>query len=588
MMHRNLTLLALMLPLLAACGPEAGFGGSELDDAFCRGALDRVDAFMASYEEDAAAPGDADDPVNRERRGGTVVAASIGEIADGMNALVSGDYVAHQHQNFVNLMTLIRFDQDLQPVPYLAESWEFSDDRSALTFHLRDDVLWHDGERTTAHDVAFTYLRATDPETAFPNNAYWTHYVPGEAGVEVVDSFTVRFQLRPHAQMLDPWRSLSVMPEHLLGEVPPAELRNHPFGSRCPVGNGPFRFVEHRPDERWTFAANPAFPEGLGGRPNVDRYVYRVVPEMTTLVTELLTENIDVFMWPNPDQVESILESDATRLVHYPFRNYVFVGWNSRRPQFEDARVRRAITLGTNRQEIIDALLHGYGQVANAGVPPTHPAYLASIEDSLRYNPAAARALLDDAGWIDRDGDGIRESEDGVRLAFSIKYNDGNRQRQDIAEIMQSQLRQVGMEVRPQSVEWSTLYGQITGAERDFDGVVIAWVTDFKVDDTNLFHSRNIDEPFALSGTSDPRLDQLMDTLQLVVDEEDAIPLWHEYQQLLLELQPFTYFLFQERLVGLNARLQDVEMDVRGEWVNITDWWIPADRRRQAERTAGR
>src|SRR5690606_8553837 len=167
---------------------------------------------------------------------------------------------ARQHQEFVNLMPLVNYSAELEVQPYLAESWEVSEDGTELTFHIRQDVYWHDGEQTDAHDVAFTYRTVTNPETAFPNAAFWTHYVKGPEGVEVVDDFTVRISLEPHAEFLDPWTTLGILPEHLLGDVPPSQLRQHPFGTQCPVGNGPFVFVSHTQQDRWVFEANPGYP----------------------------------------------------------------------------------------------------------------------------------------------------------------------------------------------------------------------------------------------------------------------------------------------------------------------------------------
>ena len=128
-----------------------------------------------------------------------------------MNGFAPVETGASQHQMFVNLMTLIQYDDALEPVPYLAESWEVSPDLMEITFHLRDDVYWHDGELTTARDVAFTYLRASDPETGYPNMSFFHYYLPGAEGVEVLDDFTVRFHLsRPHAEYLDPWRTAAI------------------------------------------------------------------------------------------------------------------------------------------------------------------------------------------------------------------------------------------------------------------------------------------------------------------------------------------------------------------------------------------
>ena len=541
-------------------------------EPFCEEVTARVAEFMSQYEGQMAPSA---------RYGGTAVVGSIGEIPDGMNNHISQDYTATQHQNFVNLMTLVQYDENLEPTPYLAESWDVSDDDSEITFHIRDDVCWHDGELTDAYDVAYTFKRAIDPETGFPNTAFWTHYDKGPDGVEVVDSFTVKFRMQPHADYIDPWRATAIMPAHLLENVPATMLRQHPYGSVCPVGNGPFVFVEHREAASWTFQANPAFPAALGGRPYVDRYIYRNINEPTTLLTELLTGRLDVYIQPTPDQTRAILDSEAVDLLQYPFRDYVLVGWNSRRPQLSDKRVRQALTMGTNRQEVVEALLQGYGTVANGSVPPFHWAYDPSVgKDALSYDPDAARALLAVAGWVDRDGDGVRENADGDRLSISIKYNDGNDVRQDIAEIMQAQLAEIGVEVAPTVVEWGTLLSQIGDpVDRDFDGVVIGWVVEYKLDDMDLFHSDNVSGIYGWSGTVRPDMDRLMEKLPLVVDREEAKPLWAEYQELLVDEQPYTFFYFPDRIDGINRALNGVQMDSRGEWLNIKDWWFSEDQR---------
>jgi peptide/nickel transport system substrate-binding protein len=557
--------------LAAACG--GGTDATVSNDPFCQRVIPAVNAYLA---ESRAAHPTASDP----RYGGTVVVGTYGEIADGMNAAVASDFTATQHHQFVNLMPLLRYDEQLEPRPYLAESWDVAPDGLSITFHIRRDVYWHDGEPTNAHDVAFTWEVVTDPLTAFPNASYWDYYVKGPEGVEVIDDYTVRILLeRPHADFLDPFRPTAILPEHLLADVPRDQLKQHPYGTQCPVGNGPFVFESHSPQERWVFVANPAFPPGLGGRPFVDRYVYRVITEQTTLLTELLTENVDVYVAPTADQAQAILDHPNLELLNYTNRQYNFVGWNARRPQLADARVRRALTMGTDRQSVVQAILQGYGTVAQSSVPPFHWAFDPDAIQPLRYDPAGARALLDAAGWRDRDGDGVRESADGTRLSITIKYNQ-NQQRQQVAEIMQSQLAQIGVEARPQVVEWTTLLQQInTPTLRDFDGVVMAWSVEFKLDDTDLFHSQRIDQPYAWSGTRSATLDRLLERLSETVDREDSRALLWEYQSALIQEQPYTFFYFPDRLDGVNKRVRGVVMDARGDWVNIKDWYLdPASR----------
>ena len=541
-------------------------------DDFCEAAMARVREHVAGVR---AATSEPSDP----RYGGTAVVGTPAEIVGGMNPVTGYSYNAVQHQQFVNGMTLITFNESTEPVPYLAESWDVAADSSEITFRLRRDVFWHDGERTDAYDVAFTYLRVSDPASGFPNLAYWDFYQRGEDGVEVVDSFTVKVRLRPHSQFMDPWWTVAMMPEHLLGDVPTEELASHPISSQCPVGNGPFVFVEHRPQDRWVFEANLQFPEGLGGRPFLDRLILRIIPEQATLLTELLTENIHIYQAPLPDHVKQILGNPRLDFRAFPFRQYVFVAWNLRRPVLADRRVRQAMTLGTNREEIVQALRGGYATVANSSVPPFHWAYDPGLVD-MPYDPERAGALLDEAGWIDRNGDGVRENPDGVPLSFSLKYNSGNRTRQDVAEIMQAQLAPLGVAIQPLVVEWTTLLSQVTSPERrDFDGLVLSWVADYKVDDIDLFHSERSDADWAVTGLQNPEIDRLLEELRLITDTVRARPLWEEYQRRLNEEQPYTFFYFPDRLSGINRDLQGVVMDPRGEWVSVREWRLdPASR----------
>ena len=552
-------------------GLEAG-----ADIPFCEEAMARVAAFMSRFEGQVPPS---------EQYGGTVVVGQQGEMVGGMNAHTAPQVQSVWHQVFVNLMTLVRYDPELNPTPYLAESWDLSHDGTEITFHLRDDVYWHDGELTDAYDVAYTIERATDPETGFANDGWWTYVETGPGAVEVIDSRTVRLRITPHADFMDAWTMLAIMPQHLLEDVPAAELAMHPYGSVCPVGNGPFIFVEHRQNASWAFQANPAFPDGLGGRPYLDRYVYRIVTDQTTLLTELLTENLDAYFPTTPEQAEIILASDAVELYRFPFRQPLFVAWNSRRPQLADKRVRMAITKGTNREEIVTGLLGDYGIVSNGTVPRTHRLYDASLgAEAMAYDPDAARALLDGAGWIDRDGDGVRESAEGVRLSFTIKYNPDHL-KQSIAQIMQEQLSEIGVEAIPIQLDWGTLLPQISdGDSRDFDGVIIGFLMDFRLDDRVLFHSEEIDGPAAWSGTQRPDIDDYLERLPLILDPDSAKSMWNEYQELLVDEQPFTFLYQRDRLAGVNKRVRGMVMDLRGDWVEVRSWWIPSDERRRRAR----
>jgi peptide/nickel transport system substrate-binding protein len=200
------------------------------------------------------------------------------------------------------------------------------------------------------------------------------------------------------------------------------------------------------------------------------------------------------------------------------------------------------------------------------------------LEDSLSYDPDQARDLLEAAGWIDRDGDGVRENVDGHPLRLGLTFNQ-NLEREQVAEIIRVQWEELGIELQPTMLEMEAYLGVITSPERDFEGALVTFETGFRIDDRDLFHSEVVDGPWAFSGTADPELDRYLDTLQLIPDREEALPVWRAYQLRLMEVQPYTFLYSAMRRTGVNSRLRDVDMDTRGDWATISRWWIaPQDR----------
>lgn len=524
---------------------------------------------LAACAADAGRPSNAAS-ADSARYGGTLVIGAATDIGD-IDPLTWNVQNALYMQESVLFTPLIAYDSALNAVPRLARSWEVNADTTLLTFHLRDDVWWQDGVRTSAHDVKFTYDLLRNAKTGYIYGGLWTFY--GEA--EVPDSFTFRIRLRPHAEFMDVWRTLAPVPEHVLRGVPPERLAGHPFGTQRPVGNGPFRFVSRRAGQEWVFEANPRWPKELGGRPYVDRLVYRVVPEPATLLTELETGGVDLYPGMPPQFAPRVSASTRARLVDYPDLSYEHIIWNERRWPFTDARVRRAMTLAVDRAGLLRAVRDGYGRVANSTVSPELWMHDATAGAGMATDTAAARRLLAEAGFADRDGDGVVESADGRPLRFTLKVPHGNRERRDIAEIVQQDLRRSGVAMELREVEFNTLIAQISDArKRDFDAVLVGWKPEFHLDDSDLYACAKRDQPLSWSGYCNPEADRLMDSVQIVADRAAALPLWRRYQALIARDQPVTLLYFSNRLVGVSRRLNGVRLDARGDWVGIDRWWI--------------
>jgi peptide/nickel transport system substrate-binding protein len=519
-----------------------------------------------------------------DRYGGTAVIGGVGDLQS-MNGLVSSDYNSNNVQRHMLFMTMVQYDDSLRLVPYLAESWDtvrVEGDSLELTFHVRRDVRWHDGTPTTAADVFFTYQRAIDPATAFPNISGFDLY---SRRAQLVDPYTFTVRLRPHADFLDMWTQTTIMPEHILGPVRPAELLQSPFRYQ-PVGNGPFKFVRRVPAQEWVFEANPDFPEALGGRPYLDRIVYRVIPESTTLLTELLTGRVDFYLAPQPDMVDQLRATQGVELRNWKFRQYEYIAWNTRLPLFSDARVRRALTMAINRQEMVDALRHGFGEVGHSVVTPAHWAYDPDDRETLiPYDPEGARRLLAEAGWTPGPDSILRDSR-GNQFRFQLMTNTESPNRRDAVEIVQAQLRPLGIVVEPRLIEYVTmvevLQGTLSSAgerERDFDASVGGWVVFFRQDDTDILHCKRLNQPYQYVGFCNPRVDALIDTLGVTMDREQARPLWREYQRLIVQESPYTVLYYPERLGAIRTRLQGVVADIRGETITAGKWWLLPDQR---------
>jgi len=507
--------------------------------------------------------------VEAQRYGGTVVVAGRGDPVS-MNSLVSTDFESEQHQVHVLFVTLVSNDEDYQPQPYFARSWEFDSDTSEVVFHLRHDLQWHDGTPVTSRDVAFTFERLKNPAVPFPNPSYFDYW----DAAEVIDPVTIRFALRPHANALYGWTRTAIMPEHILGEVRPEDLESHSFGTLTPVGNGPFRFVERIPGDRWVFEANAEFPEELGGRPYVDRLVYRQIPDEFALAAALQTGEVDLLIDASPSMLDQVGDDPEVVSTSYSAPEYAFIAWNSKRPEFADPLVRRALTMAIDRETLVQAVLGGNGTVAPGPVGPWHWAY-DSAWAPLPYSPDEAAALLDEAGWTDSDGDGARD-RDGEPFSFELLATP-RRDWGAIQTLVQASLGQIGVEVEPVVREQGALIPLVIGADRRFDAVIIGWARDVPLNDIDLWACDQVGQPFQFTSYCNPELDVVLDSIPLESDRARLRSLIGRYHELVVEDQPYTFLYYLDRVDLARARVYGTNMDSRGDWVNVARWWVYDD-----------
>lgn len=495
--------------------------------------------------------------------GDTIIQGSIGEPSTLIPALASDS--ASSDINGLVYSGLVRYDKYLQIEGELAESWDVSEDGLTLTFHLRRDVRWHDGEPFTSADVLFTYQLMVDPKTP---TAYADRYLQiAEALAPDPYTFQVRYH-EPLASALVSW-GLAIHPKHLLeGE----DVTRSPL-ARSPIGTGPYRFVEWVGGQRVVLAANPDYFEG---RPYIDRVIYRIVPDPSTMFLELQAGNLDQ-MGLTPlqyaRQTDTAVFTRRFNKYRYPASSYVYLGYNLRRPLFQDKRVRQALSHAINRQELVDGVLLGLGQVATGPYKPGTWPHNPQVRD-YPFDPQRALELLAEAGWRDTNGDGMLD-KDGRTFSFTILTNQGNDQRTKSGEIIQRRLREIGIDVRLRVIEWASFLKEFVNPG-NFDALIMGWTIPPDPDSFAVWHSSKT-RPGELNfiGFENAEVDELLEKGRRTLDQDTRKQYYDRFQQILAEEQPYTFLFVPDALPVVASRFRGIEPAPAGIGYNFIRWHVP-------------
>jgi peptide/nickel transport system substrate-binding protein len=339
--------------------------------------------------------------------------------------------------------TLIRFStEDFSIQPELAESWSVSDDGLSWTFTLRDDVRWHDGEALTADDVAFTFTSILNPDI---NAGYHRPSLADVAGIDVLDDVTVRIDLKTANFDFLPLLGdfMHIYPQHVLEGQ---DLNNPIAFLDNPIGTGPFKFGEHIVNDSYTVVANEDY---FKGAPQLERIVFKVLPDTTVQVAQLRTGELDVAHRLSASDISALRGVPGITIFDPPTVNYWHMFMNNPSPLLSDKRVRQALHYAIDRQLIIDQVMDGNGVLGEGPVGEALGIWHNPELVPYPYDPERALALFAEAGWEDTDGDGILDrdiDDDGVRDPWSadIIVIPAEAAWLDISLVVQQHLQEIG------------------------------------------------------------------------------------------------------------------------------------------------
>jgi peptide/nickel transport system substrate-binding protein len=492
-------------------------------------------------------------------RGDAFVDASIGD-ASFLNPLLSSDSASNDICQLV-YNGLVKYDKDLRLVGELAESWQVHDGGREIVFRLRE-ARWHDGRPFTSADVKFTYDKLIDPGVRTP---YGSDFALVHS-VETPDERTVRVRYKEaFVPALESW-GIGIVAKHVYEG---GDFNSHP-ANRRPVGTGPYRFVEWKTDEKIELVANEDYFEG---RPYLDRYVYRIIPDSAVQFLELRQESIDT-MGLTPDQYQAYPEFfRAYEKFRYPAFSYSYLAFNLDNPLFSDRRVRAAVAHALDKKEIIDGVLLGFGRPATGPFPPASWAFDPAVPDRA-HDPALARALLKEAGWEDRDGDGWLD-KDGKAFAFTVLTNQGNKMRELAAVILQNHLAKVGIKAEVRILEWSSFLHNYVDKKK-FDAVILGWNLSRDPDQFSIWHSSQRGEGrYNFMGYASAEVDDILEKGRREFDFEKRKALYRRMHAVLAEDLPYVFLYYPESLPAVHKRLRGPEVAPAGLGWNFREWFVP-------------
>jgi len=442
--------------------------------------------------------------------------------------------------------SLVRLDEKLQPVPDLAGDWQVSEDQKRIIFHLKKNVIWHDGHAFTADDVKFTLdLVLSENTNTYNRGLFMIDDKPVTANV--IDKYTVEIIMsKPFAPLLANLSVLGIVPEHILKGQ---DVNLSDFNS-SPVGTGPFKFKDWKVGELVTLSANDKF---FKGKPSLEEVVFRIIPSTEGRLIALETGQVDVGEIPQKDY-ERMAKFPDLNIYRWYDLSYYYLGFDLTNPLFANREVRKALNYAVHKEKIISSVLMGYGRVATGPIPSASWAYNDRVE-RYEYNPDMARRIFKKEGWIPgKDGILVKE---GKRFSFTIHYGQGSENSEKVCIYIQHFLKETGVEVKIRPVEFSVLVTEIANPGK-FEGILLDWIENPDPDCFVEWGSDQVKHGMNFMSYSNREVDKLLQEARTTMDIKKRRELYGKFQKVITEDAPYIFLWYSETMMGVNRRIQNV------------------------------
>ena len=480
--------------------------------------------------------------------------------------LVSADVYAANVQSYVIETLLVRNPQTLEWEGLLASDWQIGEDGLSIEFTLRKGIVFSDGVELTAEDVAFSYRFIMDERIAAPRTRSTLQKI---SSVEALDSHRVKFVFaEPYFESLGLAGQMDILAQHFYEPyLENPEQFNQSKGLL--LGSGPYRLsdpVSWTPDSgRVELIRNQRYWGPV--QPSFNRMIWNTIENDSARLAAFRNSTIDTYS-SKPREYQKLrddeqIDAEAQSLDFMsPTAGYSYIGWNNERDGvptiFSDQRVRMAMTLLTDRERIVDEIMLGHAEIAVSPFNPRSDQHDPEITPWPTDIPAA-KELLAEAGFMDRDDDGVLENEQGQVLEFELVYFQDSDDTRRIVLFLKDLYARAGISLIPKPSEWSVMIDLLDS--RNFDAITLGWSSGVETDVYQMFHGSQIDgggDNFVQF--SNAELDTLIDQARAEVSEQDRMPIWHKVERILHNEQPYTFLMRRKSLMFIDRRINNTEV----------------------------
>ena len=447
---------------------------------------------------------------------------------------------------------LVKYDKDSSTIiGDLAEKFYFKDNVT-LVFNLRKNVKWHDGAEFSAKDVLFTYQTLMSDKIASPYSANFRFVKT----VNIVDKYTVEvIYKQAYFKALDTWM-MGILPEHLLKDED--NLMSAKFNT-APIGTGPYKLEQLEHSKNIILAA---FDDYFEGRPKIDKISFHVIADPMTRFLMLKSQATDIGNLEPMDYERQLHKDFFSKFNIYEeiTHSYTYLGFNLRLKKFQDPRVRKALSLAIDRQEIVDILFLKHAKVCTGPFLPGTAAFNEKVKAPTQ-DIKKAIALLEEAGYNASNP-----------FTFEISTSNSSSIRPYAAQILQHQLKKVGVVVKLRVMEWQAFLNMVVFPHK-FDSVLLGWSLSSTPDPYMFWHTDNDKQGgFNLIGYNNPKMDKMIEESQSMIDRKRLGKTWKEMFQIIADDNPYLFLYIPNSITAVNKEIKNVEPSLSGIWHNYIQW----------------